>query len=104
MDQFAVVTPSGHAGHVECQVVAFGNVPGCPDTSEPVVVLSFGSVGLVEKTVVGGIFTTSDSTAFHFPVPIAQIGIRIHFATFTFYKTIYLTAIKQKGLFEKIKN
>ena len=52
-----------------------------PDTSEPVVVLSFGSVGLVEKTVVGGIFTTSDSTAFHFPVPIAQIGIRIHFAT-----------------------
>ena len=81
MDRFVVVTPSGHAGHVECQVVAFGDVPGCPDTSEPVVVLSFGSVGLVEKTVVGGIFTTSDSTAFHFPVPIAQIGIRIHFAT-----------------------
>jgi hypothetical protein len=57
-------------------------VPGCPDTSEPVVVLSFGVVGLVEKTIVGCIFTTCDSTAFHFPVPIAQIGVRVYFATY----------------------
>ena len=56
-------------------------MPGCPDTSEPVVVLSFGVVGLVEKTIVGCIFTTCDSTAFHFPVPIAQIGVRVYFAT-----------------------
>ena len=62
-------------------VVAFGNVPGCPIRPNQLLCCRLGVVGLVEKTIVGCIFTTCDSTAFHFPVPIAQIGVRVYFAT-----------------------
>ena len=50
-------------------------------TSEPVIMLSFGVVGLVEKTVVRRIQTTCDASSFKLTVTVIQISISIHFTT-----------------------
>ena len=81
MDILTIVSTAGHTGYIECQVIAFSDMPGGTKTSEPVIILSFGVVGLVEKTVVRRIQTTGDASSFKLTVTVIQISISIHFTT-----------------------
>ena len=81
IDIHTILSTAGHTGYIECQVIAFSDMPGGAKTSEPVIMLSFGVVGLVEKTVVRRIQTTCDASSFKLTVTVIQISISIHFTT-----------------------